>query len=314
MKYKAWIFLLLVNLFWSGNFIFGKFVINEFTPLWITFLRWLISILILFPLASFYEKANYKDILKTSWLQLSLMGLFGGVLVNIFTYSALEYTSPTNVALVSALCPAVTMIFSFFLLKEKVSRLQLLGFIISLIGVVIILTNGNILKIFHTQYNVGDLLAIVAVLSWSIYTIICKKSSNIPPITTTALSSLMGVLIMIPFVIAQPVAFYKVTLLGITGILYISIFTSVCAFILFNISVRIVGANAASMSWNLVPIYTAIITILLGQPLYSSQIWGGLIALTGLLLTKPAAKNDEEKSELDSKQIVLATNSRHENE
>jgi drug/metabolite transporter (DMT)-like permease len=73
----------------------------------------------------------------------------------------------------------------------------------------------------------------------------------------------------------------------------ISIFTSVCAFILFNISVRIVGANTASMSWNLVPIYTAIITVLLGQPLYGSQIWGGIIALTGLLLTKLGSKKVE---------------------
>lgn len=290
MKYKGWVFLLLVSLFWSGNFIFGKFVTAEFTPLWITFLRWLISILILFPLANFYEKVNYKDVIKKYWFQLILMGLFGSVLVNVFTYSALEYTSPTNVALVSALCPAVTMFFSSFLLEEKVSLLQLSGFIISLFGVAIILTDGNIFEIFHTHYSIGDLLAFAAVISLSIYIIMCKKSSNIPVITATALSSLMGVLIMIPFVIMQPVNFHKVTTLGITGILYISIFTSVCAFILFNISVRIIGANAASMSWNLVPVYTAVITVLLGQPLYGSQIWGGFIVIAGLLLTKQASK------------------------
>jgi drug/metabolite transporter (DMT)-like permease len=293
MKYKAFLFLGLCNLLWAGNFIFGKFVINEFSPLWITFLRWVIAISILLPIAAAYEKLDYKKlkgILKESWLTLSCMGITGGILFNVFTYSALHYTSPTNGTLVFSLTPAITMVFSFLLWREKISFMQVAGLSISFLGVVTLLTSGNILQIFHMEYNRGDLLMIGADICWMVYAFLCKKSDTVPPITAVALSSLIAVLIMIPFLIIQPLDFHQVTVVGIYGVLYIGVFASVCAFILWNFSVRTVGASTANITINLIPVYTAIITLLMGEEISAIQLWGGVMVIAGLLLTSQKQK------------------------
>lgn len=294
MTYQAFLFLLLCNLLWAGNFIFGKFVIHEFSPLWITFLRWVIASSILLPVAAVYEKMNYagvKKILKESWLTLTCMGIAGGILFNVLTYSALQYTSPTNGTLVFSLTPAITMIFSVLLWKEKVSIMQVAGLCISFLGVVTILTGGNIMQIFHMEYNRGDLLMIGADVCWMIYSFLCKKTDIVPPITAVALSSLIAVVIMIPFLIVQPLAFHQVTVVGIYGILYIGVFASVCAFILWNVSVRTVGAGTANLTINLIPVYAAIMTLLLGEEISAIQLWGGAIVIIGLLLTSQKQKS-----------------------
>lgn len=293
MKYQAFLFLLLCNLLWAGNFISGKFVINEFSPLWITFLRWIIAVAFLLPVAAVYEKLNYamlKKIVKESWLTLTCMGIAGGILFNVFTYSALQYTSPTNGTLVFSLTPAITMIFSFLLWKEKVSMMQVAGLSISFLGVATLLTGGNVLQLFHMEYNRGDLLMIGADLCWMIYAFLCKKSETVPPITAIALSSLIAVVIMIPFLIIQPLDFHQVTAAGIYGVLYIGVFASVCAFILWNFSVRKVGAGTANLTINLIPVYTAIITLVMGEEISAIQLWGGTMVVLGLLLTSHKQK------------------------
>lgn len=294
MIYKAFLFLLLCNFLWAGNFIFGKFVIHEFSPLWITFLRWVIASSILLPVAAVYEKMNYarvKKILKESWMILTCMGIAGGILFNVLTYSALQYTSPTNGTLVFSLTPAITMIFSVLLWKEKVSIMQVAGLCISFLGVVTILTGGNIMQILHMEYNKGDLLMIGADICWMIYSFLCKKTDTVPPITAVALSSLIAVFIMIPFLLVQPLVFHQVTVIGIYGILYIGVFASVCAFILWNISVRTVGAGTANLTINLIPVYAAVMTLLLGEEISATQLWGGAIVIIGLLLTSQKQKN-----------------------
>jgi drug/metabolite transporter (DMT)-like permease len=293
MKYKAFLFLGLCNLLWAGNFTFGKVVIHEFSPLWITFLRWVIAISFLLPIAVVYEKLNYKKlktILKESWVTLSCMGITGGILFNVFTYSALQYTSPTNGTLVFSLTPAITMIFSFFIWKEKISFLQAAGLSISFLGVATLLTGGNILQIFHMEYNKGDLLMIGADVCWMIYAYLCKKSDTVPPITAVALSSLIAVFIMIPFLTMQPLDVHKISIVGIYGVLYIGVFASVCAFILWNFSVRTVGASTANLTINLIPVYTAIITLLMGEVISTIQLWGGVMVIMGLLLTSQNQK------------------------
>ena len=96
---RAWIYLLLCNLLWAGNYMSGKFAIQEFSPLWITFLRWTIAVAILLPVAAYWEKPAWRAFSRATWLRLAGMGLCGVVAFNLLIYSALQYTSPLNGAL-----------------------------------------------------------------------------------------------------------------------------------------------------------------------------------------------------------------------
>lgn len=282
-KYWIWLLLVLCNLFWAGNYIFGKYVIGEMTPLWITYSRWALALLLLLPIAHYFEKPNWKAVMQ-HWMPLAVMGALGAAGFNLVLYSALKYTSATNAALVSSMNPGVIVVFSVLLFKEKISIVQASGFIISLTGTMVILTQGNLGQVFQLEYNKGDLLMLVAVLVWMLYSFI-GKHITLPPITATAASTLFAVLLMTPFAFAQGINIAKISPLGITAIIYMVIFPSVCSFIFWNMSVQAIGASQTGVSLNLIPVFTAIISALLGEKITSPQIWGGLLVFLGVYLT-----------------------------
>ncbi|WP_307794938.1 DMT family transporter [Alkalihalobacillus sp. BA299] len=283
-KYQVWIMLILATLFWAGNFVFGSFVVTEIDPVWMTFSRWFFALFLLFPIAHFLEKPNWK-LIKKDWPYLILVGVLGIIGYNLILYSALEYTTSINASLVAAMNPGVIVVASVILLKEKLSKAQILGFCISLAGAIIILTQGEFSRIFQFDFNKGDLLMVGAIVVWTFYSIIGKRLT-LPPITATAVSTLFAILLLAPFVLSQGLTFYSdLSPLALTGIVYFVIFPSVCSFIFWNVAVREIGASQSGIFLNLIPVFTAIISVLLGNMITLVQILGGLFVFIGVYLT-----------------------------
>jgi drug/metabolite transporter (DMT)-like permease len=278
---KERLFLILANLFWAGNYVFGKYVVTEMSPLWITFTRWFLALSFLIPISFYFERPNYREIFKKFWLPLSLMGILGVIGYNLLLYGALEYTSPMNASLVNALNPAMMVIFSYLILKERITWVNVSGFTLSLIGVLLILTKGHLEWVFQTNYNRGDLMMIVANLCWVFYSIIGKRLS-VPPITATACSVLLSVIMLFPFLFLQPFDLTELSVRGMTGIIYMWLFPSVCSFVFWNMAVKKVGPSHAGVYLNLITVFTAIITLILGEKILSSQIIGGALVLSGV--------------------------------
>ncbi|MEW9121602.1 MAG: DMT family transporter [Thermotaleaceae bacterium] len=294
--------MVLCNFFWAGNYVFGKYVIAEMAPLWITFSRWFAASFLLIPIAHFMEKPEWSKVKKV-WPTLIVMAILGIISYNMLLYSALDYTSPTNASLVSALAPGVMVMFSFVFLREKISRIQGMGIMVSLIGVFIIVTRGNLTQLFHTAYNKGDLLMVVAVLVWTIYSIMGKRLT-IPPITATAVSAVFATIMMAPFVIAQGMDLTKLSPIAITGIVYMIIGPSVCSFIFWNTSVKEIGPSRAGIFLNLMPAFTAMISWVLGERVTGAQVAGGIFVFTGVYLTtglldKRLAENQNKSLSMD---------------
>lgn len=282
-NWQIWMLLVLCNLFWAGNYVFGKYVITEITPLWITFSRWVLALFFLFPIAYYFEKLEWKTI-RQDWLLLTCMGGLGIIGYNLLLYSALAYTTATNAALVSALNPGIIVIVSVFLTGERISKIQAAGFLVSLAGVLIILTNGNVAHLLQANYNQGDLLMLAAVFVWTAYSLISKKLQT-PPITATAVSSALAVIMMMPFAASQGINFAAIKPLALGGIIYIILFPSVCSFVFWNLSVKAVGASKCGVFLNLVPVFTAIISVMLGENITLAQLFGGLAVFLGVYLT-----------------------------
>ena len=283
-KYRIWLLLVVCNLFWAGNYVFGKYVVAEMSPLWITFSRWAVASLILLTIAHFHEKPKWRSVRK-QWPALVVLGLLGFVGYNLVLYSALDYTSSTNAALVSALGPGMIAIFSLYMLKEKITKIQVIGLGVSLFGVLVVLTGGNITRVFRATYNRGDVLMLAAVVMWTLYSIMGKKLKEIPPITATAVAAFFATMMMAPFAIAQGIDIGTISSLAITGILYMIVFPSVGSFVFWNMSVREIGATQAGIFLNLIPVFTALISWTLGEPATASQIGGGLLVFSGVYLT-----------------------------
>ncbi|WP_378954509.1 DMT family transporter [Pelosinus sp. sgz500959] len=307
-KYWTWFLLVICNLFWAGNYVFGKYVIVEVTPLWITFSRWTLALFFLFPIAHYIEKPIWKEA-KKDWFLLFCMGVLGVVGYNIFLYSALGYTTPTNAALVSALNPGVLVISSIILYRERISILQTMGLLVSLIGALVVLTNGEIERLLQLQFNRGDLLMVGAVIIWTLYTLIARKIAT-PPITATAISTAIAVLLMAPFAYSQGIHTEKIGDLAIIGILYMVLFPSVGSFVFWNLSVQRIGVSKAGVFLNLIPVFTAIISGILGEKVTGAQGIGGLLVFFGVYLTTGMLeqslnfKNIKEKEKMTDCKLV----------
>ena len=277
------LFLILANLFWAGNYVFGKYVVAEMSPLQMTFTRWSIALFLLFPIAHWIEHPNWKKVWK-QWKVLFIMGVLGIISYNFVLYWALTYTTSMNAALVNSINPAFIVLFSAFLLRERISLKNKVGLVVSLFGVLLVLTKGHIQEILHLTYNLGDLLMIVTILIWTFYSIIGKKLKSIPPISATAVSVLLGIISLLPFIFFSEFN-YKLSTSAIAGILYIAIFPSVGSFIFWNTALRHINASQAGIYLNLIAVFTAFLSLLLGQPITLVQIIGGILVFIGVYLS-----------------------------
>jgi drug/metabolite transporter (DMT)-like permease len=288
-KYQVWILLILCVLFWAGNYIFGSLVVAELTPVGLTFTRWLFASILLLMIAKKVEKPDWKEVLN-QWPKILGLSLFGIIGYNLFLYYALYYTSPLNASLVNSFNPGLIAIASAVYLREKISKYHILGIAISFLGVFIVLTKGNLIKAFEINYNIGDLLILAAVIMWTIYSMIGKKLTTVPPITSTAVSGMLSAILLLPFAINQNIDFANISTLSLIGVIYIILFPSLCSFVFWNIGVREIGAAKAGIFMNLNPVFTAAISWIMGQQVTMVQLIGGLLVFAGVYITT-AVKN-----------------------
>lgn len=295
-KHYVILFLILANLFWAGNYVFGKFVVAEMSPLQLTFSRWLIAVFLLFPIAHWIERPDWKNVWR-EWKTLLVMSILGIIAYNFLLYEALRFTTSMNAALVNSINPAVIVLFSALLLKERISLKNSLGLIISLLGVLLVLTKGQLEQIFQLDYNQGDLIMLLAILVWTFYSIIGKKLKTTPPISATAVSVFLGLVILLPFVLMSGIE-YQLSQPAVIGLLYIGIFPSVGSFIFWNVSLRHIGAGRAGVFLNLIAVFTAILSLLLGKTITSVQIIGGILVFIGVYLTSQKTNKDAAESSI----------------
>jgi drug/metabolite transporter (DMT)-like permease len=285
MKAKAWLFLILANLFWAGNLIFGKSVTSDFPPIWASFFRWALAAVVLIPMAQLVEKPNWLKVWKDNWGILLFLSLVGVVSYTILTYTALQHTSSTNGSLINSLTPAVMIVLSLLFLKDKMTARQGAGLMLSFLGVLTVLTKGHLLGVFSTHYNQGDAIMLTAVFLWAMYSIVGKRAQHLPPITFVAFTAVIGVVCMAPLLFVQPLHIEQISVVGITGIIYLGLFPSIGSFLFWNQGVKELGPGKASITMNLMPVFTAILSVLIGKELLISQIVGGVIVIAGMLLS-----------------------------
>ena len=288
-KYRNALFLILAVLFWAGNYIAGKYVVTELTPLQLTFVRWFIAIFLLLPIAQWRERPDWKQVL-IEWKKLLALAILGIIGYNFVLYEALRFTTPLNAALINSINPVTIFLFSSLLLHERISPINILGLLISLTGVLVVLTDGQLQQILRIDYNIGDLLMLIAILSWTFYTLIGRKMHGIPPISALTVSSLFGLILLFPFAMLSgfPPALTNGTW---GGILYIALFPSVGSFLLWNMAVLKIQANQAGVYLNLLPVFTAMLSMLTGNTVTFVQIVGGFLVFAGVYLTTQKKAN-----------------------
>lgn len=288
-RIPPYILLIIAPLLWGGNFVFGRAIINELSPFTLSFLRWVIALIIFFPIAYPSLKRDWKKIKKQLPI-VFFMALTGLVTFNVTVYYGLHFTTAINASLVNATTPILIYILSFFFLKERLTKLQIIGSIISLFGVLLIISKGSLISLFHLSFNYGDLIMLIAVINWGTYSLLLKRyADELPGQSTFLMNIIVSTFILTPFFIydlINPNISLILSIKSISAIIYIGIFASIVAFLCWNNGVVRVGANRAGIYLNLTPVFATLFAVLfIDESLYLFQILGGILVGFGVYLS-----------------------------
>jgi drug/metabolite transporter (DMT)-like permease len=274
-------------IFWSFSFLWYKEAyLNHLPPFTIVFARLAFSSILLFATAALIKKLQ---LIKTSHFKyLLLLAFFEPFLYFIGESLGMKYVTPTTGAIIISLVPLLVPFLGFFILSEKLLTRNIVGIIISFIGVLfVVITPG-----FQLAASMEGLLLMgLAVISAACYSIVLKKlSAYYNPFTLISWQNTIGAFMFLPLTLYFDVKTWNIGMVSPDNIIVIaklSIFASSIAFLLYTYSVKITGAVKSSILINLIPVFTALLSFFfLEEKLTLYNIFGIVLVLAGLILSQ----------------------------
>jgi drug/metabolite transporter (DMT)-like permease len=272
---------------WAGNILVGRAVHLQMSAITLAFWRWSIAALIILVMTLPAIVAWRRELLR-QWRYLALMGLLGVALFHWMYYIALHHTQALNAAIISSVTPAAIVLTSWLMTRETITWRQSAGVLISILGVLIIITKGDPRALLHLRLNVGDLWALATVPCWGFYTVLLRRHRSVaPPMAELAVMITVGALLLTPFYAWElaTVGLFQVNPATLGTVVYISLFGSVLAYLSWNSGVAQVGPNKAGLFLHLIPVFTTVLAIaFLGERLYVHHGLGALLIIGGIYL------------------------------
>lgn len=307
----AYLFVNISALVWSSNIVLGRALRGEVGPLTLTFARYLVAggLLWLLVLRSSSEDRR----IGRDWPLLLGMGLTGILGFSTLLYTAVKFTTASHVALINGTGPLVTAVLAASLLRETLSRNRLIGALLSLVGVGLIITGGSLEAIQKQGLNFGDLLMLLNICIWGVYSILSRIVTRFrSSLSATAFCiwfSLPFLFVAAGLELAQnpPILSWHLLM----AIIYIGIFPSVIGYLAWNEGVRRVGPGQAMVFYNMLPVFGVILGVFIldETPGWLELVGGGLVIVSSIWsvwpeLMRPASHpvaqtvNTQEKGKL----------------
>ena len=285
---SPYLLLTLTMLAWASNWIAGRALHPYTTAVQLAFGRWLVALLILLP---FTSKALWQQrhTVASNWGILLLLGGTGVALFNVLLYLSVSYTEAVNAVLVSSSQPIVIMVFSFLFFRERINLWQGAGIVLSLLGVLWLITRGEPGHLLNFRFNKGDLLALAAMPTWALYTVLLRfRPGQLSSLVFLTVLVLVGLSLLLPPFLWEwwrgdlnPLAWRSMA-----GIVYVAVVPSLTGLIFWNRAVLLLGPNRAGQTIHLVPLFTAAMAFLaLGERLHAYHLLAALLIFSGITLS-----------------------------
>lgn len=285
----AYIFLFFAALFWSGNFIVGKFASQyEIPPFSLNFYRWLFAWLILAPftIREIIEKKNY---ILENYKYFAVLGVTSVTIFNSIVYYSLNFTQVISGVLMISTIPVMIIFISSILKIEKTNIFQILGVSCSFIGVILIITKANIEILMNLDFNKGDITMVFGMLSWATYSALLKKKKHeLSQLTLLEVVISFGFIFLIPIYFIEYQMDYRIIpdINFFMILFYVVLFPGLISFIFWIKGVSLIGANRSGVFLHLMPILSAIMAIIIfSEKFMFYHMLGAIFILTGILLS-----------------------------
>ena len=291
----AYLFLFFAILFWSGNFIVGKAAsLYEIPPFSLNFYRWFFAWLILAPF-TFKEILKKKNYILQNFKLFLILGITSITIFNSIVYYSLNFTQVISGVLMISTIPVMIIFISSILKIEKTNPFQIIGVILSLFGVLIIITKAKLDILINLDFNKGDLTMVIAMFSWATYSALLKKKQHdLSQLSLLQVIITFGLIFLIPIYIIEMNLGYNIKLNTpfILTLSYVVLFPGLASFICWIKGISLIGANRSGAFLHLMPIIAAIMAMLIfGEKFMIYHILGAIFILSGIILSNRKVLN-----------------------
>jgi drug/metabolite transporter (DMT)-like permease len=277
--------LTLTPLLWSGNFIAGRALREDIDPVTLNFARWLIALTVLAPFV-WRDVVATSHVVRREWRLIVWLGATGIAAFQTLVYVALQSTTATNALLTLSLAPIAILAGAVLIGAERPAARQLAGAFVSILGAAILITRGEIAAVAAAGFNSGDLWMLLGVAIFAVYSLLLRRRpSDLPAGVALAGSIAVALVLLAPAAAlnagTELAAFTSTSL--VLGIGYVSIFSSVVAFLLWTRGVSQLGPTRSGQFIHLTPVFGAVLAAaVLGETPTLPQVTGGVLVLLGI--------------------------------
>jgi drug/metabolite transporter (DMT)-like permease len=285
---NAYLLLTLTMLFWAGNTIAGRAIAGTVPPLTLAWLRWTIAAIIILPLAWPHLKRDWP-VIRRHWPILALLGTLGAAIFISLYYTGLTMTTALNGLIINSAVPILIPIAVFVLYRETLNRWQALGIFLSLMGVIAVITKGELGVLARLDLNEGDLFVLAAMGVFSIYTALLRKQPKMHWISFGASCFIVASIVTFPLFLSEVFTGRMIdpTLGAFLAIIYVGTLPSVCAQIMFIRGVELIGGSRAGAFLHLIPLFGALLAVIfLGEELEAFHLAGFGLIICGVWLAQ----------------------------
>lgn len=286
------VLMLLPGLFWAGNAIVARSITADVPPVALAFWRWAVAALVILPLA-WPHLARDLPRMRVHWPIMLLLTALGISVFNTFLYIAAHTTTAVNIVMLQTAMPVVVVLATFLIFRETVTGRQAAGIAASLAGTLTLISHGDPATLRGLDFKRGDLWMLAAVVCYAVYTALLRLRPPVHGFSFAFASFALGAALLLPFYIAESalVGPMPVSVGSLTAIGYVAVFASVLAYLAFNRTVELVGANTAGLTVHLIPVFGIVLAVLLlGERVHAYHGAGIALIAAGLWLAtrKPA--------------------------
>jgi len=291
-RLAAFLLLALASLFWSGNWVAGRALRDAFDPVTLNFWRWVVAAAVLAPFAWPGLRGKWPLLRRHAGLLL-LLALTGVAVFQSLVYLGLRSTEVVNGVLLNSSLPLFMLLCSWAIERERASVRQVAGMLVSLAGILVIVSRGEPATLLQFRLHPGDAWILLAMPVWGVYSVLLRRRpAELGGVAFLFVISAAGVLMLAPFAALQALLAppRPPGAAAILAVLYMGIGASVLAFICWNRGVAAVGANAAGFTVHLLPAFGTLLAIaFLGEAFAGFHAAGIATILAGVLLATRAA-------------------------
>jgi drug/metabolite transporter (DMT)-like permease len=281
-----YLILSLAPLCWAGNIVIARGVADLIPPAAFAFWRWTLACLLLLPF-TLRQLIQDRQVMAQRWKMLFLLAVLGISIFNTLLYTAVHTTTAINCALIQSTMPAVIVLMSLVFYREKVSRRQMAGISICILGAVWIVLRGDARTLMTMTFIQGDMLMTLAVLSYGLYSALLRRRPAIHPLSFLLATFFLGALGLAPVYLMELAVSGHFTLSRdiVLSILYVALFPSITAYFCWNKGVEVLGPNRAGLFINLIPVFASLLSVLLlGESIERFHVAGMALVAGGMAL------------------------------